>query len=144
MLAEFKQKKPQFEGFFYWGCCDKVSEDRLIKFMKLKDLPKKKILLSIKPKLEQLSFAGDYSKETIWATQAQITDVFQVERSVVTKHIRNILRDKELNSDSVCANFAHTADDKNFVCSPIFKISLILCCDLTFYRRSGILTIWSN
>ena len=40
---------------------------------------------------------GDINKETIWATQAQIAKVFDVERSVITKHIRNILKDKELN-----------------------------------------------
>ena len=39
---------------------------------------------------------GDVAKDTIWATQAQIADIFQAERSVITKHIRNILKDKEL------------------------------------------------
>jgi hypothetical protein len=58
-----------------------------------------------------IELRGDYRKETIWATQEQIADVFQVERLVITKHIRNILKDKELNANSVCANFAHTADD---------------------------------
>ncbi len=41
----------------------------------------------------------------------QISDVFEVERSVVTKHIGNIFKDKELDKKSVCANFAHTAED---------------------------------
>jgi hypothetical protein len=58
-----------------------------------------------------IEFRGDMSRETIWATQAQIADVFNVERSVVTKHIRNILKDKELEARSVCAKFAHTAAD---------------------------------
>jgi len=53
----------------------------------------------------------DFKNESIWATQAQIADVFQIERSVATKHIRNILKNKELDHNSVCANFAHTADD---------------------------------
>jgi prophage maintenance system killer protein len=51
------------------------------------------------------------SKETVWATQAQIANIFNVERSVVTKHIKNIINDKELDKDSVCAIFAHTATD---------------------------------
>ena len=38
---------------------------------------------------------GDFGKDTVWATQAQIAEMFQAERSVVTKHIRNILKDKE-------------------------------------------------
>lgn len=58
-----------------------------------------------------IAFRGDVKKETLWATQAQIADVFESERSVITKHIRNIFRDGELSKDSVCAKFAHTAKD---------------------------------
>ena len=45
--------------------------------------------------------------ETIWLTQQQISEIFQVERSVITKHIRNILEDSELDEKSTCAKFAH-------------------------------------
>lgn len=58
-----------------------------------------------------IELRGDFGKETLWATQAQIADVFVIERSVVTKHIRNILKEKELEERSVCAKFAHTAKD---------------------------------
>lgn len=47
-----------------------------------------------------LELRGDVKSETIWATQAQIAEVFDVERSVITKHIRNILKDKEINEKS--------------------------------------------
>ncbi len=53
----------------------------------------------------------DVQANTVWATQAQIADIFGAERSVITKHIRNILADKELNADAVCAKFAHTGTD---------------------------------
>jgi hypothetical protein len=53
----------------------------------------------------------DAQLDTLWASQADIADIFCTERSVITKHIRNILKDKELNRASVCANFAHTAED---------------------------------
>lgn len=58
-----------------------------------------------------IELRGDVDKETIWATQAQIAEVFGIERSVVTKHIRNVIKDGELSEKQVCANFAHTADD---------------------------------
>jgi len=58
-----------------------------------------------------IELRGDIKNETMWATQAQIAEVFNVERSVITKHIRNILKDKELERSSVCAKFAHTASD---------------------------------
>lgn len=53
-----------------------------------------------------IELRGDAQKETLWATQAQIADVFGVERSVVTKHIRNIYKEKELEQKATCAKFA--------------------------------------
>ena len=47
--------------------------------------------------------------ETVWLSQAQMCELFQRERSVITKHINNIFKEKELIKKSVCANFAHTA-----------------------------------
>jgi predicted metallopeptidase len=47
-----------------------------------------------------IEFRGDFSHETIWATQAQIAEVFGVERSVVTKHIGNIFKTKEVDEKS--------------------------------------------
>jgi len=47
-----------------------------------------------------IELRGDASHETVWATQAQIAEMFGVERSVVTKHVRNVLRDKEIEEKS--------------------------------------------
>ena len=49
--------------------------------------------------------------ETVWLSQAQISDLFQRERSVITKHIRNIFGEGELVEEAVCANYARTAAD---------------------------------
>ncbi|MFZ4648846.1 MAG: RhuM family protein [Patescibacteria group bacterium] len=73
-----------------------------------------------------IELKGDIKKETIWATQAQIADVFNVERSVITKHIRNILKDKELNKKQVCANFAHTAEDGKTYQVQFYNLDVIL------------------
>ena len=53
--------------------------------------------------------------ENIWLMQAKIAELFGVDRTVVTKHLKNIFETNELNEDSVCAKIAHTADDgKNY------------------------------
>ena len=44
--------------------------------------------------------------ETVWLTQAQISDLFKTERSSITKHLRNIYRTKELDELSTCAKIA--------------------------------------
>ncbi len=49
--------------------------------------------------------------ETVWLTQAQMSQLFGRERSVVTKHLRNVFAEGELVADSVSAKFAQTADD---------------------------------
>jgi hypothetical protein len=49
--------------------------------------------------------------ETVWLTQAQMAELFQRERSVITKHIRNLFDEGELAENSVCANYAQTAAD---------------------------------
>jgi hypothetical protein len=50
-------------------------------------------------------------KETVWLTQDQLSQLFGRERSVITKHIRNVFKERELAAKSVCAKFAHTAED---------------------------------
>lgn len=57
-----------------------------------------------------LEIRQDAQKETIWATQKQIAEIFGVERSVVTKHIRSIFLDNELDEKVVSAKFAQTTN----------------------------------
>ena len=47
----------------------------------------------------------------VWLTQKAISRLFDVDRSVVTKHLSNIFKEGELDENSTCANFAQTADD---------------------------------
>ncbi|MFA6294962.1 MAG: virulence protein RhuM/Fic/DOC family protein [Candidatus Paceibacterota bacterium] len=74
----------------------------------------------------RVELRADTDKETIWATQDQIAGLFGIERSVVTKHIRNILADRELNRNSVCAKFAHTAEDSKQYSVNFYNLDLIL------------------
>ena len=46
----------------------------------------------------------------VWLTQKAIAQLFDVDRSVVSKHLSNIFKDGELDENSVCAKFAQTAD----------------------------------
>lgn len=50
----------------------------------------------------------DFNKETIWANKNNIAQIFGIDRSVASRHIKNIFNDKELNKKVVCTNFAHT------------------------------------
>ena len=59
----------------------------------------------------EVIFRVDSEKDTIWATQEQLAKVFNVDRSRITHHLRNIFKDGELDENSVCAFSAHTAND---------------------------------
>ena len=51
----------------------------------------------------------------IWLTQKAIGQLFDVDRSVVTKHLKKIYESGELSDKSTCANFAQVADNgKNY------------------------------
>ena len=52
----------------------------------------------------------DESREIIWANKKQIAQIFGIDRSVVSRHIKNVFNDAELDSTVVCANFAHTTE----------------------------------
>lgn len=47
-------------------------------------------------------------ENTVWLTQKQMGMLFETERSVITKHVNNILKTGELRLEAVCANLAHT------------------------------------
>jgi len=47
-----------------------------------------------------IELRGDFEHENIWATQAQISGLFDVDRSVVTKHIGNIIKSGEIGEKS--------------------------------------------
>lgn len=54
-------------------------------------------------------------KDSVWLSIDQMAELFQRDRSVIGKHIRNIFKEGELVKDSVWAKFAYTADDgKNY------------------------------
>ena len=44
--------------------------------------------------------------ETVWLTQAQMADLFQKDRTVISRHIRNVFKEGELDESLVCAKFA--------------------------------------
>jgi len=70
-------------------------------------------LISFKSAQEDNKFEVvlDEGKQTFWATEQQIASLFKRDRTVISKHLKNIFKEQELIQDSVCAKFAHTAND---------------------------------
>lgn len=62
----------------------------------------------------------------VWLTQKAISQLFDVERSVVTKHLKKIFESGELDENSVCAFFAQTADDGKTYRYKFYALSAII------------------
>jgi Virulence protein len=62
----------------------------------------------------------------VWLTQKALGELFEVDRSVVSKHLKNAFESGELSENSVCAKFAQTADDgKTYQCK-YYNLSAIM------------------
>lgn len=48
--------------------------------------------------------------DTVWLSQQQMSELFEKDRTVIGRHIRNIFKEGELQESLVCAKFAHTKD----------------------------------
>ena len=48
---------------------------------------------------------------TVWLTQKAISELFDIDRSVVNKHLKNIYESGELDENSTYAKFAQVADN---------------------------------
>ena len=63
-----------------------------------------------------LELRGDLEKETVWASLDQMAAVFGRDKSVVSRHLKNIFNEGELKREAVVAKNATTAsDDKTYL-----------------------------
>jgi len=51
--------------------------------------------------------------DTVWLSLDLMAELFQRDKSTISRHIKNIFSEGELSPDSVVANFATTAADGN-------------------------------
>ena len=49
--------------------------------------------------------------QNVWLTQKAIGQLFDVDRSVITKHLKNVFAEGEVSENLTCANFAQVADN---------------------------------
>jgi len=68
--------------------------------MKNKDSDKIQDIVVFRPQGIKVTLEVKLKDETVWLTQAQMAELFLTERSVITKHLRNIFDTKELEQKS--------------------------------------------
>lgn len=65
--------------------------------------------------------------ETVWLTEQKIAELFDVDRTVITKHLKNIFETNELDPNSVSAKIAHTAADGKKYPTQFYNLDAISC-----------------
>jgi hypothetical protein len=87
----------------------------------------------------------DEVNETFWLLLKQISDLFERDKSVISRHLKNIFKDKELDKNSVVAFFATTAaDGKNYNVEH-FNLDAILSVGYRVNSKRGTqFRVWSS
>jgi len=67
-----------------------------------------------------------YHNETFWMTQKKIAELFGVQRPAITKHLKNIFEDGELEEDSVSSILEHTAEDRKNYKTTFYNLDTII------------------
>lgn len=84
-------------------------------------------------------------KDMVWLPQKRMAELFDTERSVITKHIHNIFKTKELGRASVCAKFAHTAEDGKVYQTQFYNLDMIISVGYRVNSKRGTqFRIWAT
>lgn len=76
--------------------------------------------------------------ETVWITQDQMTDLFQRDKSTISRHIKNIFADRELDEKSVVAFFATTATDGKIYQVAYYNLDMIISVGYRVKSQRGV------
>ena len=76
--------------------------------------------------------------ETVWLTQSQMAKLFGKDRKTITRHIQNIYKDEELEENSVCSFFEHTANDGKKYNVQYYDLDMIISVGYRVNSKQGI------
>jgi prophage maintenance system killer protein len=83
--------------------------------------------------------------ETVWLSLNQMAELFGRDKSVISRHLRKVFRDNELDRNSVVAFFATTAADRKTYKVEYFNLDAILSVGYRVNSKRGTqFRIWST
>jgi len=83
--------------------------------------------------------------ETIWLTQKQMADLFNVNVPAINKHLKNIFKSKELDSKSVVSKMEITASDGKAYKMSIYNLDAIISVGYRINSKRGTeFRIWAS
>ena len=90
---------------------------------------------------EQLELEVNISPEedTVWLSLDQLSDLFDKNKSTISRHIKNIFSEGELERHSVVANFATTASDNKTYRVDYYNLDVIISVGYRVKSPRGVL-----
>ena len=89
----------------------------------------------------ETTFDGD----TVWLSMDQMAELFQRDKSTISRHIKNIFSEGELVRDSVVANFATTAADGKTYQVDYYNLDVIISVGYRVKSKRGTqFSIWAT
>ena len=84
--------------------------------------------------------------ETVWLSSEQMALLFERDRTVIQRHIRNVYSEGELSRDITCAKFAHMGKDKDqSYVTELFNLDVIISVGYRVKSKRGTqFRIWAN
>ncbi|MBR1537825.1 MAG: virulence RhuM family protein [Treponema sp.] len=83
--------------------------------------------------------------ETVWLSLDQMAELFQRDKSTVSRHIKNVFEEGELDAGSVVANFATTASDGKTYQVDYYNLDVIISVGYRVKSKRGTqFRIWAN
>ena len=75
---------------------------------------------------DTISLEVRLENDTVWLTQEMMADLFQRNKSTISRHIKNIFQEKELLEKSVVAKFATTASDGKIYQVDYYNLDVVI------------------
>ena len=86
-----------------------------------------------------------FDDDTVWLSIDQMAELFQRDRSVIGKHVRNIFKEGELQKESVWAKFAYTASDGKEYDVDFYNLDVIISVGYRVKSKRGTqFRIWAS
>ena len=83
--------------------------------------------------------------ETVWLSLNQIAELFERDKSVISRHIKNVFEEKELSRDSVVAKIATTGSDNKIYQVDYYNLDVIISVGYRVKSQRGTqFRIWAN
>ncbi|MBU3660626.1 MAG: type II toxin-antitoxin system death-on-curing family toxin [Flavobacteriales bacterium] len=86
-----------------------------------------------------------FDEETVWLTLNQISELFDRDKSVISRHLKNIFKEEELDIDSVVAKNATTAADGKVYQVDYYNLDAVLSVGYRVNSKKGTqFRIWAS